>query len=278
MRLTQILLFLTVILLVSACNLDEGRIAPTAAPTEAVQVVATRTPLPTLTSFVVNSSGVNTQVFVPTIVVSTAVPNQVTEITRLLNNGRGLSTGSAMNDGNFEVEGYCNLLNPAYGVRRDDVNWFCTFQGQAALQLRQQHFDDICRRTYNNPNAFAVQIPGNEIPAFRWRCYEYTITPTPIPQKYPFLLNNGRGLTTGSVMNNGNFEVEAYCTTINPNYGVTEDHTYWYCTENGQRVLTLGSAEFDDICIRTYNNPAAYAEQIQSDAYPVYNWRCYELR
>jgi hypothetical protein len=48
--------------------------------------------------------------------------------------------------------------------------------------------------------------------------------------------------------------------------------------QHGQRVLTLGSAEFDDICIRTYNNAAAYAEQINSNADPVFRWRCYELR
>lgn len=273
-------LLLMLILLVSACNLNEGQGAPTAAPTEVVQSEPSRTPLPTITPFVSSNSGANTQVLVPTPVpfVATSVPNQTIEITRLLNNGRGLSTGSAMNNGHFEVEGYCGVLNPAYGIHEDDVNWFCTFEGQDALQLRQQHFDDICRRTYNNPTAFALLIVTNDVLANSWRCYEYTITPTPVPPKVPYLLDNGRGLTTGSVMNQGNFEVEAYCTTINPNYGVTEDDTYWYCTENGQRVLTLGSAEFDDICIRTYNNPAAYAEQIPNDADPVYRWRCYELR
>jgi hypothetical protein len=222
---------------------------------------------------------VSTQAFVPTVAaIPTSVPNQVTSITRLLNNGRGLSTGATMNNGNFEVEGYCGILNPAYGVHEDDVNWFCTFEGQSALQLRANHFDDICRRTYNNQNAFVVQISTNDNLANSWRCYEYTITPTPIPPKVAYLLNNGIGMTTGNMMNNGNFEVEAYCTTINPNYGVTEDNTFWYCTENGQRVLTLGVAEFDDICIRTYRNPGAYAEQIPSDADPVYRWRCYELR
>jgi hypothetical protein len=271
-------------LFLSACNLNEGQAAPTALPTQISQANANRTALPTLTPLIGKQTGANTQVFVSTpvpatpIPFATTIPNQTVEIMRLLNNGRGLSTGSAMNGGHFEVEGYCGILNPAYGVYEDDVNWFCTFEGQSALQLRQQHFDDICQQTYTNPNAFAVQISGNETPAYRWRCYEFTITPTPIPPRLPYLLDGGRGMTTGSVMNQGNFEVEAYCTTINSNYGVTEDNTYWYCTENGQRVLTLGSAEFDDICIRTYNNPAAYAEQIQNNDDSVYRWRCYELR
>jgi hypothetical protein len=283
MRRLQIFLYLLVGLTLAACNLNAGQVAPTIAATEAVQVEARPTLLPTLTPLVNNQAVATIQIFAtsvlpPTVISNPPVVNQVAAVTRLLNNGRGITTGSAMNEGNFEVEGYCGLLNPAYGVYEDDVNWFCTFQEQSALQLRQNHFDDICQRTYNNLGAFAVQISSNESPAFRWRCHEYTITPIPVPQKFPYLLDGGRGMTTGTTMNQGNFEVEAYCTTINPNYSVSEDDTFWYCTENGQAVLTLGSAEFDDICIRTYNNAAAYAEQINSNADPVFRWRCYELR
>lgn len=283
MRGLRIILFLLLGLFLAACNLNEGQGAPTVAATQAAQVATAQILLPTLTPLIGSQSGANTQVLAtsvapPTAIVNQAIINQTVEITRLLNHGFGITTGSAMNEGHFEVEGYCGIVNPAYGVFEDDVNWFCTFQEQPALELRQQHFDDICQRTYNNHGAFAIQISSNETPAFRWRCYEYTITPTPIPPKLPYLLDGGQGMVTGLVMNQGNFEVEAYCTTINLNYSVTEDDIFWYCTENDQRVLTLGSAEFDDICIRTYNNPAAYAEQIQSSEIAVYRWRCYELR
>jgi hypothetical protein len=183
-----------------------------------------------------------------------------------------------MMDGNFEVEGYCALLNASYGVSEDGTNWYCTFQGQNALLLRQEHFDDICRRTYNSLNAVAYQTPNTSRPSYAWRCIEYTVPLTATPQRFPVLAMNGRGLSTGSVMNEGNFEVEAYCSRINAGYGVSRDDNYWYCTQNGQRILTLGVAEFDDICIRTYNNPSAYAEQIQNSQIPVFRWRCYILQ
>ena len=180
-----------------------------------------------------------------------------------------------MTDGNFQVEGYCDILNSEYDVDRDDTDWYCTFRDQRALTLRESQFTDICQRTYNEPNAVAIQVQGSAVPALQWRCYVLTALPTATPIRQPALLNGGRGLTDGSVMNNGNFQVEAYCRTINPNYNVTEDRNFWYCTENDQRVLTLGVAEFDDICIRTYSNPAAFSQQIQNSEPPAYRWRCY---
>lgn len=91
----------------------------------------------------------------------------------------------------------------------------------------------------------------------------------------PQLLDGGRGLTTGRPMNNGEFEVEGYCTQLNVNYGVDADLNNWYCTENGQRVYTLGTQEFDDICFRTYQVAGAYAQQIEGSQRPAYRWRCF---
>lgn len=89
---------------------------------------------------------------------------------RLLNNGRGLTTGASMNRGEFQVEGYCS--RQGYVTSRDDNNWYClNSNGSRAFTLQQRHFDEICRQTYNIDFAFAVQDGASSIPAFRWRCY-----------------------------------------------------------------------------------------------------------
>ena len=191
-----------------------------------------------------------------------------------LQNGRGLSNGQVMNNGEFQVEGYCSLLNPAYSVAEDNIDWFCTFNGQRALTLREPHFTDICRRTYSNPQAFAQLVASSQVPNERWRCFEFTVVVTPTPFRQAVLLQNGTGLSTGSPMGNGNFEVEGYCSAINASYGVAQDNNFWYCTSNGQRILTLGVAEFDDICFRTYRVPGAFAQQ-ESNPVPAFGWRCY---
>lgn len=278
--------FLLTMLLLAACNAR-----PIATPTEEVLPTNTIPPLPTLTPFGQISGPSPTPPPIATVArpATSLAPATVTpfsgqnqasgaSLTRILSGGRGLTTGATMNDGNFEVEGYCVLLNPAYGVADDGTNWYCTFQGQNALILRQDNFNDICRRTYNNINAVAIQTTGSSRPSYAWRCIEYTITMTPTPQRFPVLASNGRGMSTGSVMNNGEFEVEGYCRAINASYGVTRDDNFWYCTQNNQRIITLGVAEFDDICIRTYNNPAAYAEQVQNSQIPAFRWRCYVLQ
>ena len=104
------------------------------------------------------------------------------------------------------------------------------------------------------------------------------VVPTQYPANYtpqPSLLNGGRGLTNGAIQNNGEFQVEGYCSTINPNYQIEEDGTRWYCTNNGVRMLAIGTAEFDNICVRTYNNPAAFAMQIEGSQPAIYRWRCF---
>lgn len=195
----------------------------------------------------------------------------------LLSNGRGITNGAVVSNGEFQVEGYCNILNASYGVAEDGTDWYCTFNAQRALTLRQQQFNDICKRTYSNINAIAIQVNNGQAPAYQWRCYELVIPPTPTSSAPPQLLNNGRGMSTGAIMNNGEVEVEGYCRAISVNYGVDVDENFWYCTENGNRILTLGVAEFDDLCIRTYSNPAAYSEQIQNNDRPAYRWRCFVI-
>jgi TolB protein len=94
---------------------------------------------------------------------------------RLLTGGIGLTNGAAMPDGDFQVEWYCNLQT--YGVQNDDLNWQCTQNEQPIFLLDINDLDAICQATYFNPTAFAIQDGDGSIPAYRWRCYEYTENP-----------------------------------------------------------------------------------------------------
>lgn len=285
-------LVLSLLFLLAGCNLGGGP-APTPTVEEQVStetvapftvIRATRTPLPnrlppTPTTLNLGGGGSGsgggslppTAVIPPTEIDLTGpLPN-----TRLLDTGIGLSDGRVMRAGEFQVEGYCTVLNAEYRADEDGNDWYCTFNGQRALTLRANDFSEICRRTYNNPEGYAVQINNGQPAAYRWRCLESMNNPTPTPSGTLQLLQNGRGLSTGRPVSNGEFEVEAYCTSINASYGVDEDGTFWYCTQNGQRVLTLGRAEFDDICFRTYNVPGAFAEPLNNGDRLAYRWRCY---
>jgi hypothetical protein len=300
MKPISLLLILSVLIL-AACGGQEVVLTqpPTATATPVITSQPTRTPFGIVTrtpqiitrptsvfqaSPVVQATAVfqPTSMLPPTVVVinppvATSAPvivNPDGSNLRILQNGRGLSNGQAMNNGEFQVEGYCPLLNPAYNVAEDDVDWFCTYQGQRALTLRENHFTDICRRTYNSSTAVAQVVSSSQVPNERWRCFEYVVPPAPTPVRFPTLLQNGIGMSSGSAMNNGNFEVEGYCSAINPTYGVTRDDNFWYCTNNGQRILTLGVAEFDDICFRTYRVAGAFAQQ-ESNPIPAFGWRCY---
>lgn len=290
------LILIVLTLLLAACSSQEVVLTepPTATATPIITQQPTRTPIgqppavasPSPISF--SQPTVPPVVFQPTAILpatvagnppifATSAPviaNPGGSPVQPLQNGRGLSNGQVMNNGEFQVEGYCSLLNPAYSVAEDDIDWFCTFNGQRALTLREQHFTDICRRTYNNPQAFAQLVASSQAPNERWRCFEFTVVVTPTPVRQAVLLQNGIGLSTGNPMSNGNFEVEGYCSAINTSYGVTRDDNFWYCTSNGQRILTLGTAEFDDICFRTYRVPGAFALQ-ENNPVPAYGWRCY---
>ncbi|MGJ3239172.1 MAG: hypothetical protein ACFE0Q_10745 [Anaerolineae bacterium] len=289
MIIRSVLFSLFVALVLTACG--SGASEPTTAPT--LTPFPTRQALPTRTPFTNNAVATVTPIFdnpsnqgpiiPPTAIVIevsvTPLPstNNNSSSGNILNNGRGLTNSATMNNGEFQVEGYCTILNPRYGVAEDGNEWYCTLDGQRALTLRQVQFNDMCQRTYNNPRAIAIQLDTGQAPAYRWRCYELRIPPTPTSSAPPQLLNNGIGITTGATMNNGEFEVEGYCRAINPNYGVEVDENFWYCTNNDQRVLTLGVAEFDEICVRTYRNPGAYAEQINNNDRPAYRWRCFAI-
>lgn len=200
--------------------------------------------------------------------------------TELLRGGIGLTTGQPITDGAFEVEGYCSYLNGNYATTTDGVNWYCTLDGSIAVTLTQANFDEICRLTYNNPNAFAVQSSSSNTPAYNWLCYEriIEIPPTPPPGSVlqPQLLQNGIGLTTSQIVNNGVFEVEGYCRYLNRDYGVDTDGVNWYCTLNGQNVVTLTQANFDEICRLTYDNGGAFAVLSAVSDTQAYNWRCYQ--
>lgn len=274
---------ITMILLLVACGSTPQ--APTAAPTltpfPTREPQATRTPINNPVASptpIFNNQPVSTTIpqataFVP----ATFTPIVASNSGTILTNGRGLTNGASVSNGEFQVEGYCNILNPSYGVAEDGTDWYCTFQGQRALTLRQTQFNDICQRTYSNPNAIAIQVNNGQRPAYQWRCYQLANPPTPTSSAPPRLATNGRGITTGAFVTNGEFEVEGYCSSINPSYGVDVDQNFWYCTENGNRILTLGVAEFDDICIRTYSNPAAFSQQIQNNDRPAYRWRCFVI-
>jgi len=190
----------------------------------------------------------------------------------LLDGGIGLTTGRLMSNGEFEVEGYCFLLNNRYGVDNDTNNWYCTQNGQRVVTLTGREFDDICRRTYDEPDAVARQDGTGNIPAFRWRCYDGDFGSN---APGVGLLDGGTGLTTGRIVNDGQFEVEGYCRLINQSFGVDHNQDNWFCTLDGERILTLSEREFSDICRRTYDDISAFALQNGDDPTPAFRWRCY---
>jgi hypothetical protein len=85
----------------------------------------------------------------------------------LLTQGTGITNGQAMNDGNFQVEGYC----PRKGlgnVSRTETDWSC---GTTKLQV--SNYDEICQITYNNANAFVIRTGTSSTQAFNWRCHAF---------------------------------------------------------------------------------------------------------
>lgn len=279
-QISKIVIILSMFIL-AACSgaSQEATAVPTLTPFPTIVAQATRTAISNPTALFSNQAAPTAIPQATAFIPATFTPAVVTDSNGiLLTNGHGITNGAVVSDGEFQVEGYCNILNPSYGVAEDGTDWFCTFNGQRALTLRQQQFNDICQRTYNNNmSAIAIKVNNGQSPAYQWRCYELVILPTATSSAPPQLLMNGQGMSTGAIMNNGQVEVEGYCSAINVSYGVEVDENFWYCTENGNRILTLGVAEFDDLCIRTYSNPAAYSEQIQNNDRPAYRWRCFAI-
>jgi len=93
---------------------------------------------------------------------------------QLLQNGTGITNGAPMRDGNFQVEGYCNIIGGQ--VSENGVNWFC-----GSRMLTPEDFDEICKLTYNVSRAIAIKNGTGSKEAYRWRCYSLPqITPTSI--------------------------------------------------------------------------------------------------
>jgi len=100
----------------------------------------------------------------------------------LLDDGFGLTNGAPMNNGEFQVEGYCthptNPFQAGSSVKRTETDWYCgTDSNPEAQQLGNVDFNTICRLTYPQAEiAVAVNdnirgIINDTIIAFSWRCY-----------------------------------------------------------------------------------------------------------
>lgn len=86
----------------------------------------------------------------------------------LLNNGIGISSVTPMNNGEFQVEGYCRGGNRA---SQNGTDWFC-----GTTRLTSSDFSRICQLTYGDPNAIAIQGNYSSRPAYNWRCHSYPLT------------------------------------------------------------------------------------------------------
>lgn len=123
---------------------------------------------------------------------------------RLLQDGLGLSDGRTMNNGEFQLEWYCEDLG--YLITNDGVNWYCTLRnGQTAFQLLPADFDMVCQATYANPNAYAIQDGLSQVDAFRWRCYESGPAIQPTPTLIPNVDTIDDGDTVGGFLNASGF-------------------------------------------------------------------------
>jgi hypothetical protein len=91
--------------------------------------------------------------------------------------------------------------------------------------------------------------------------------------------SGGKGLTTGAVQNDGEFQVEGYCSQLG------YDHVYvdptsefgWFCYNDGQdnTEFMLGRENYDEICQQTYaDTQSVVAIQTNIGDEPAYNWRC----
>jgi hypothetical protein len=90
------------------------------------------------------------------------------------------------------VEGYCSILDSRYAVDVDDVNWYCTSNGQRVVTLTGEHFNEICRLTYQNPDAVALHLAGSQPAVYRWRCFGPDVAssaPAPSTTNYTIIIN-----------------------------------------------------------------------------------------
>ena len=83
---------------------------------------------------------------------------------QLLQNGTGITNGAPMRDGNFQVEGYCDMIGGQ--ISENGVDWFC-----GSKMLTPEDFDEICKMTYNTEEAIAIKNGTGSKEAYKWRCY-----------------------------------------------------------------------------------------------------------
>src|SRR5258708_3070651 len=83
------------------------------------------------------------------------------------------------------------------------------------------------------------------------------------------ILNTGVGITNGAAMNQGNFQVEAFCSRKGLG-SVTQNSTNWFCGS-----YTLQVKDFDEICGMTYSNTNAFVIRTGTSSTVAFNWRCY---
>jgi hypothetical protein len=76
--------------------------------------------------------------------------------------------------GEFQVEQYCTDRGYGVTLTNNNQDWACKNQdGSTAFILGANDFDAICQRTYNRPDAFAIQDQRKAIRAHNWSCYMY---------------------------------------------------------------------------------------------------------
>lgn len=192
----------------------------------------------------------------------TPFPSPVTEPSRL---------------GEFQVEWYCNERGLGVRVINNQADWACinSSTNQVSFVLGQNEFNDICRRTYGNPRAYALRDQNKPQPAYNWSCYVdvvVTATRTPFPTPMPTAIPQLTRL--------GEFQVEWYCNERGWGVKLINNDSDWACTDpkTNATVQVLSKADFDTICKRTYNDPAAVAIKDQRKPQAAYNWSCYTSR
>ena len=178
--------------------------------------------------------------------------------------------------GEFQVEWYCNERGLGVRVINNGADWACTQpNNQISFTLTQDDFNEICRRTYGNPRAYAMRDQNKPQPAYNWSCYVdvvVTATRTPFPTAIPTLAPRLTRL--------GEFQVEWYCNERGYGVQLTNNDNDWACTQSTSKqiVFVLSKTDFDQICKRTYNDQTAVAIKDQNKPQGAYNWSCYSSR
>ncbi|MCC6972473.1 MAG: protein kinase [Anaerolineae bacterium] len=80
-----------------------------------------------------------------------------------------------LGNGEFQVESYCSNKGYVAQLNPNKTAFVCTEQGTGVtvFTLVAKDYDLICQAFYGNPNAFALQVANNPVPAYNWRCYVF---------------------------------------------------------------------------------------------------------